>query len=519
MALVDNIPKRGGRLGCIQKYESGCPLASVESGNVLAPWVSIDFVDQNNQGGGAAVTVGNKSSSSTDPQHCAVIKSFEFGHSDGSAVRVTIHDTQGGSFSEFMKHLVKDWICLKDISPGVLLMKVEYGWAKAFCSGPVVTKKSASIFVLCDSVEANYSEGKFIFEITGKDIGHRMFEGGAEWQMGGEGYQGMHVLHAIKKFMCESMAPNVGSISFKSGHLSSDNGDELFEGDTADERKYGPKGKWDAKGMNKLEVVRRWLDGCPSINGLMWTPQYDSTVPTGEIVFWEDAKPNCTSQGDGYWNETCLGTYIVNGGPLSPVIEFNPKIKWGFASVTAVGGQMGDLKNNSMETEGAKNPGHECLPRDAVDGAGTVTKTDPSDTDKDRHGGRAVKEGAKNDAQSKKSISIQPGDISADLVIVGDPLFCPPKNAMYTKNIAIVLINPFHITANGGECGEWLANPPCNEILSNKAWIVTSVTHRIEAGVYTTTIGVKLSTPGINLPASENFGAWSGGWKPVGVCS
>ena len=333
MALVNNVPTNSSRLSeCIQAYGVH-PYIAVEPGAVLAPWVSIDFVDQSHQGGGAAITVGNRSSSSTDPQHCAVIKSFELGHSSGVDVKVLIHDTQGGSFREFMKHLVKDWLCLKEVGLGTLLMKVKFGWAKAYCDGPVINNESLDYFVIVDSVEANFSEGKFIFEIIGHDNSNRSFEGGAEFQIGGEGDKGINVVPALQKFLCDSMAPNVASIVFKVGKESSENGDEIFKADGTQEKKLGPKTKWVAQGTNKIETARRWLQSCPSKNGLNWIIHYNPHVKGGQLIFSEAAKPNCTNQSDEWWEENCLGTYIVNGGNNSPVIEFNPKILSSFSFI------------------------------------------------------------------------------------------------------------------------------------------------------------------------------------------
>lgn len=506
--LVMNTP-------CISEYQCKTIVAP-EDGAVLAPWVSIDFVDQGGGGAGDAITVGNNSSTTTDPANCAVIKSFDFGHSDGVTCRVVIHDTHGGAFEAFMSHLVKDWQCLKD-GYGTLLMKVNFGWCKAGCNSPDAKKVSPDYYVMCDSVEANFSQGKFIFEITGQDICKRMFEGGSELQLGGEGQKGVYMLDAMKELMTVKQPPTIGKVSFKmlqGGTVVPGK----FKANTAEEQVRGPKGKWDSKGKTKMEAARQWAKECPSINGRSWIPQFNFNDPTGELIFWENTRPDCGINSN--WDEGCLGTYVVNAGKNSPVIEFNPKIKWDFAAVTAVGGAMGDLKADGMQTAGAKNPGADCLPRDKVDGAGQIQQTNASDTQKDRLGSEAVKEAAKADIEEKKTIRISSySGVEADLVVIGDPLFAPPMESMIAKNVAIVLINPFHIVPNGSSCGEWLSGPTCNDILSNKGWIITSVTHKIEAGVYTTTIGVNLTTPGIHVPTGTPLGAWAGGWKPVGTCS
>ena len=109
----DPVSRTGGEVkrGCWEFWkEPNAPYKLPETGRVLAPWVAVSFIDENN-GDQPAVTVSNHSSPSTNPEHSAVIKSFTFGHQDGCKATVLIHDVQGGSFESFMRHLTKDWVC------------------------------------------------------------------------------------------------------------------------------------------------------------------------------------------------------------------------------------------------------------------------------------------------------------------------------------------------------------------------------------------------------------------------
>jgi hypothetical protein len=533
MTLIDcvkNSNKTSGLpAGCWDGYKSK-EYFGTEEGHILAPWVAIDFVDQQgNDGEAAAITVSNHSSDSTDPKHCAVIKSFSLGHSDGVDVRVVIHDTQGGNFEEFMKHLLKDWMCMKDVDNAKnLLMKVQFGWVKNGCSTPLPRAASPCYYVLTDSVEANFAEGKIAFEITGHDKCTRMPDGGVESQKGGEGDQGMYLLDAIQQLMTQSMPPNIGQINFKlvgaKGEIIELKDDDLKFHEsiakTPEEQRRGPKGKWLSQGRNKLEIIRSWLDIAPSINNKPWIARYDATVEGGLVTFWEASRPECKDENDGYWDAMSLGTYVVNAGKYSPVLEFNPKIKWDFGVVTSNGGNTGNLDLNAMKSDGSKNTGNQCLPKEDVVGAGQVTSTDPPDTSEDIQGADAHKENAKVETKTKKGVQItQFNGISADLIVVGDPTFCPPFEALNVKCVSIVVINPFHLNPSSGSCGEWLANPPCNPVLSNKGWIIRTVTHNIDVGKYTTVIGVELTVPGIDFPSSGRFGAWTGGWKPPTTCA
>jgi hypothetical protein len=515
------------RTDCIEKYRSpGSPYKFPETGFSLAPWVAIDFVDQSYQGGGAAITVSNRSSEVTNPKNCAVIKSFTLGHTDGTDCRVVIHDTQGGVFEEFMKHLVKDWYCLKDANPAALLMKVQFGWVKSNCQNEIPVSRSPCYFIMVSNVEANFAEGKIMFELTGQDSCNYMFNGSVSGEKGGTGASSMYLLDALQETLCKGDPPNIGSVSFRiptgRNNYETSGRDDVFKIDNPqaeypDEKKRGPAGKWLPQGRNKLDVACAWITESLSKNGKAWVPRYDSTSEKGELIFWEASKSDCENQSDDYWDRYNLGSYIVNGSKSSPVLEFNPKIKWDFGLITGNGGNSGDDRLNSMGTEGAKNPGLECpsLSADKVKGSGNSTTTNKTESQQDR--GDNDKKVAETDAKHKKTLEISHGPFDADLIVVGDPTFCPAFQAVGVMSISIILINPYHIVPANASCGEWLSQPVCNPILSNKAWIIKGVGHTIEAGKYSTRISVTLPVPGLNHKKSNDggrLGAWIDGWKP-----
>lgn len=510
--------------GCAANSSSNsgtCITQFPESGAVLAPWVAIEFVDLSFQGNGNIITVGNESSSATNPKNVAVIKSFEFGYSDGVSVRITIHDQQGGAFEKFMHNLLKDWACLKNGgTPATVLMKIVFGWTKSGCSSPLPRAISPCYYIMCDSVETNYTQGIFAFEITGRDQCFRMFEGSSEITVGGQGEKSEHVTDSIKELMTKNVAPTVGKVSFKEALEGGGSKDAEFKAETASEKKKGPRGNWIGNSRNKLEIALSWLSTCPAYDGRNWIPQFNPTEPKGELIFWVNPKRKCEVKDDKYWESNCIGTYIVNGGKFSPVIEFNPKIRWDFSSLTTIGGALSDGKVNALESEGSKNPGLDCkeLSREKQAGAGQKMQTVVTPTMRDRFGEKAAKETQISQAEARNTIKITFDNIEADLVIIGNPTICPPFEAIMQKNVSIIVINPFSLFSNGNGSLEWLAQPPCNEVLTNKAWICKSITHRIEAGTFTTTIGVMLMAPGIDLPPNSPFGGWAGGWQPSVTC-
>jgi len=494
-----------------------------EEGNTLAPWVAITF-----EGSGSVITVGNDSSTGTDPKNIACIKSFEFGHSDGLTMRCVIHDEEGGSFVAFMKHLFKDYVCLKNGMPAAVRLKVQFGWVKAGCSTPLPLSASRCYYCLSDSVETNYAQGKFMFDITGKDLCHRMFEGSTDQIYGGTGDKGVPITTAIREFMTKGCSPNVGKVDF----CKMEDGQRkpcafLMKGKTGDDKFLGPKGgPWAANGQDKMKVAMRWLEGFPTEDNRGWIPQYNCEEPNGELIFWQDAKP-LQPQDSAYWDKNSIGTYIVNGGKRSSVIEFNPKIRWDFARLTSQGGNLGSGTINALNTPGSTQPGmtQSGLSAQNQPCAGQNTQTTPTEAQKDISNKKQQVNQAEGNNAAIRALKILTDNIEADLTIVGDPTLLPPSEAMWAKNVAIILINPYFIRTDADGQLEWMAQPACNEVLSNKAWICKSITHKIEAGNFTTTIGVFLTTPGADTENGSPLGAWKssggqcGGWIPVPQCS
>lgn len=530
--------KYSGSFQCVQKLP--------ESGNVLAPWVAIQFLINGGEGGaGSIITVGNDSSPEGQPKNGAVIKSFTFGHSDGVTVRVTIHDQAGGSFQVFMDNLFKDWKCAK--SKGTLNeMRFQFGWAKAGCPFPYPDACSPCYHAIMDSIETTFMEGKFIAEITGKDLPSRMFEGGTDTDQGGEGKDGKCLKTAIYDLLVnDESGPNIADVAFKTymGGVVKDIGFEYYDieceetcdGEEIDKRhrlapekdctNKGPKGKWITSGEDKLSIARRWLSGWRTQNKKSWIEVFDPTVQGGRIVYWEDRKPVCHDQGDGYWQPTCCGKYIVNGGMKSPVLEFNPKIRWDFSRMQSNGGGNSSGSTNPMQTEGSKSPGRsDCntLTRERIPGAGATWQTTnpeaqiefwgPENATKYEHLGNQAF------ARAQES-SLTANPIEADLVVVGDPNLVEPIFAKQQKNVGITFINPYYLTrSTNSSRPDWLAIPCVNPVLTNLAWTITGCTHNIEAGRYTTTLTVRLAAPGLEGDVGTSLGLYSGGWKPKGTC-
>lgn len=481
--------------GCLAKYQCKRRMLP-ESGDTLAPWVRCKFKD----GDGRTITVSNDSS--PEIHNTAVIKSFDFGLSDGLHCKVVIHDQRGSSLTDFMKNLLKD---LNVATPVANKFIVEWGWTKSGCSTPMPSARSACHYMILDSIESNFVGGKFIHEITGTDLIKRSLEASVENSYGGVGQSAITLKEALRKLFTEEPAPYVSNIRFcrlEGGRVQDDVGFEY--------EKDGPKGPWFGNANDKLQTAIHWLSGHRTDRKRTFIPSYNGAHPDGEVIFWEDGKPKCLEES--HWDQNCIGTYVVNGGKTSPVIEFNPKIRWDFSRLTSAGGQMSS--ETIQPTPQAKAQGRRDCPQlqRPVLIAGQVLSTPTTEVHKDNYGSNATNEAQKGHDEQARGMKLLHDPIEADLVIVGDPSLPTPGEGLLWRNLAIAYVNPYHHLPNNSiNCGEWIANPVCNEILSNKAWFIKRCNHHIQDGSYTTTLGIYLTAPGIDVEPTAPLGASSTG--------
>lgn len=488
----------------------GCELKKPPAGAVMSPWVRVKFKKS-----GVTITVGNKSSPENNNR--AIIKDFEFGHSDGLECRVTIIDESGSSFVKFMEDILKDSKCT--VPKGGYTMEVDFGWIMDSCDGgPSLEKNINPYHMMCDNIECNFTGGKFMFQIVGTDIGPRVFEHKVE-KVYGDDKNKKHLTDAIREMFTDpDYPPSVSSVKFKRYNEGNTEEPIKFKLKDGGSDEKGPKEVWRGEGLDKINTAMKWMRTYLTTNDKSIIGMFNSEQPDGEIIFWEDFKPNCGQTRN--WDTNCLGTYIVNGGKDSPVLEFNPRIRWDFFSLTSTGGNMGEGRP-LMNNNGGKNEGRlgcSSLQRTVVPSAGATMSVAVSQDAKNIYSKDAAKETMKGQDQQLKGFRLFHDDIEADLVVVGDPKIMRPSLAIWSKNVKVVFINPYHIF-DGADCGEWLAAPLCNEVLSNKAWIVKYITHRISEGKFTTTIGVYLTAPGTVIDVGMPLGGpGSGGWTPPANC-
>jgi hypothetical protein len=493
--------------GCLQSaLDPGYKgVSKAVEGETLAPWVCIRFESVDEQAKTTPITVGNRSAPGTTPEkHAAVIKSFEFGQSDGWTVRVVIHDQQGGSFEDFMRHLFDDWRTSAP-KPGATRMKFQFGWSRASCGFPLRAKLSPCFYTLLDGIETSFMEGKFIAELTGKSVGMVAREGATEEVIGGDGKDGVCLRDAIVKHAKDpDLPPSVEDVQFvkivnnQDGQpVQTECGFKNF--DPACTKYGGIKGKWHANSLDKLHTIHTWLSQHPTEDDRPWRVSFDPTTPGERMLIHQANQLVCK----GPLSQICVGVYVVNGGKDSPVIEFNPKIKWDFTMYESVGGGSSNQSSNPLVGEdgrpSSKTKGivdcQKTMSRSEQPGAGQERQIVTTENLKNREGEEADR--IAYEATSKHALAnmrnLYHDEIEADLVIVGDPSFINPW-LLQEKQVGIKFINPFFITKDDGgpNCGDWLAKPPLNKVLTSDAWRIRSVTHKIDMGSYTTTMRVAL---------------------------
>ncbi len=473
--------------GCISRYQGGCQLKLPPEGNSLAPWIKVEFSNFVTNARGNVITVGNQSSPSTP--HTAVIKSFELGLSTGAQCKLLIHDEQGGSFVQFVDTLLKD---AKTMGPNTINMKIEFGWVNALCPNGVPIVKSPPFYLTAVNNETSFEEGKIKYEISGSDQGasHIMGQTRNDKVLGTSDKK-IPLTEAIRRLFSEQPPPIVPKIEFLKA-----NSNKPFEWELGGIK--GPLGHWQSNNLNKLSTAIDWVSRYRTKDGKGVKATWDNRDPSGKIIFWEDHFPICGEFQP--IDEFCKGFYIVNGGACSSVLKFNPKMSWQFQQLNNSGGSQSNTVA-SVKKEGR----NECQDL-KIKGVGTQNTINSNENVEDLVGSKeAIDHISKAQTASEfANPSLSTTAINAELQVVGDPLLSGNLDIM-GKTVAIVVINPFHITPIGG-CGDWLARPGCNEVLSNKAWRIMGAHHHMAEGNFVTTLNLSLPAPGSLLNLDEPFG-------------
>lgn len=535
--------------GCVK---NSCPenddnrIVLPAPGETLAPFVIVTFDSVDEKGRPFVITVGNNSSLSTNPPNVASISTFEYGTSNGFMFNIEIVDQEEGTFTKFLDQLHK---CVRKAGIKVAA-HVQWGWLGETCKRekirlPSSDSKSAQSFPVINGItgirgvpiqlDVSIQGGlvKALIKITGTEtfVFHQREKVDLKKM-------------SIRNSLVELFKPSSGcepqmNIAFLSRNSNARNRKiENFFASIGDKKKKGGRrgnDEWAferdfefarvAENKNRIEIAKEWIEDYVTEKKLGVTMQSDATHGN-VIIFWEDLaeeeknKPKC--------NKNHIGTFIVNGGPASPVLEFTPKINWPDAwAALSVGGTTGGVASGKGKEKAVKQKGSQrvsdkngkCCNTEVT---GTTQGIPLSNQAVGTYAGDEATEKVDEAQKAHQKAEFWRGrPIEAELRLQGQAgLKWADVKQITSKFISIVFINPFYLKGSG--CGDWLAQPACNEVLTNRNWRIQSLNHMIKEGSWTTTLKIILQPPGAGELDPEKTRKLGGDEKspyvPKGLC-
>lgn len=460
----------------------------------FAPYVIATFTGE----GGVKITVGNESAPNLTNQtkNTAMIKSFEFGKSDGIQAVLEIVDEEGGSMGLIVKQIP---IVIGE--SGSVFVEIQWGWTGVDCNNVPDSLNSSIVKAIAQHVEVDYTGGKVKYKVTCLDQMQAVMASRSN-RTYGTSDQPISLKEAIRR-LANDENPKF-SVKFENRE-----GTGEFEFNTP-EGPDGPKNYWQGDNQNKLSTIKKWIEPFRTKENRGIIAYWDYAHGK-QLVLKEGVNPDC----DGF--DPCklsVGTFIVNGGNCSNVINFTPKVNWTLSWGNF--GRGGGLNPYSAKPDVIKK---DC--EGQSEEAGIQTTVVPSRQAYDAYGKDAVgKETTKSIKAHNKAETFFTGGltapITAELTIQGTTKeeFISPILSI-GKTVSVVVINPFNLRNMTDEtCSDWLAQPACNEVLTNKGWMIQGVGHQISEGSFTTTLNLFLPVPGIHFSPGTPLGGPGGSFVP-----
>ena len=455
-------------------------------GENISPFVHLALKKDSGFRKGEWISVGNISTSETFHSE-AVIKSFEFGSSDGVTASIEILDERGGAFDRSVSEMSTN------LKANDGMAAFWWGWIITNCdTGTTRLEKAGPVFMNMQKMQVTFSGGKVKYKIECRDTIGATKDITAEDSIWGDDENPMTIKNALKNMM-EDTDPKI-NIKWMNK-----------DGKSNVEFKDNPKAVWETNGLDKLSTIIQWLENFITTNDRGVIPIWDYTTEEPTLLLVE--APDFEKEEE---RKRFKGVYVVNGGKNSNVISFNPSITWqNFYMYAADGGGEGSGpasgKIEWKNDEGVKPK------RKKSENLGKIQTITTNRAAQWVHGKKASTEINKNQVITSAANAIlnAEGPISAELKIQGTTArrFWHPQLAI-TSWVHIVLINPYHLRESSG-C-EWLAEPVCNDIFTSKKWRVMGVTHSIREGSFVTTLKVQLQGPfGGSGSDSEALKRWA----------
>lgn len=492
MGIVGGNVNNSCLVGCVaEKQCSGGPNVTPYNYAVLAPFVEVKF-------GGGTLTVGNKSSPSN--QNMAIITAFSLSMSNGLRAKIDITDQEGGQFYNFFNNLLK---CVKDTNKKV---EMDFGWIGKNCDGSsnkisVVTQTGKSIFGLPQTMKVEKAAGSFHYTVECIDIGAVSTAAKAEENYGDDKFNRLDLKQAIMD-LCQNEPPY---IDVRFVRRVPGGGEKDWDFQAINDP---PKSGWKTNNQSKIQIINEWIRPYKTDERKGIIIIDDDTKPNS-IVLLEDPLPECKNASKCMGKR--LGNFIVNGGNCSNVLEFNPSMDWVLAwGAKTSGGEGG----SPMSSQTIKNKGE--LPNDDGCGdrshIGIVSGVQMTNDTQQNYGEKAIIETEKsqNAHQHANSVFTTCSAVTADLKIMGlvEPGYVHiMEEGSIVAFVSIVYINPFYVSnQKDGDCPKWLAQPPCNQVLSSTNWLIKEVTHEITGGHFITKLQVQLIAPAIDTDSGSMLG-------------
>lgn len=495
--MVAEIPQE-----CLEQYGCGDITKPIEAA-VYTPFVEVTV------SGVRMLTTGNESSPSVDNH--AMIISFQYGTSTGTGgcgMRIEVADEGGIMFKRFAQATNKDLTKSQSQLTGVPGCAVEFGWLVTDCNNITTKQTNVSIgspyagpvHFLPMTIDTTFSEGviKFVFE--GVDLFVRSFDHRLEKPMADEAGK-IDLKSALRELFMEK-DPKFAGVEFRRWNHKP--GMDEFDFKPALGGKDGHKSTHPTEQESNVACSRKWLLQNRTEDDLgvlvMYQPGGDGTP--GSVVFQEDPR----GPGQPACCDNTIATYIVNGGNESPVLSFNPSIKWPLGGNAGDGGvPSGASTGESNKKANEKESGKEVQNTGAQVGF-NVPQENWQHQVPDNHADLMLVNSTVHNSAAKPYEALA-NAIEAELKVMGDPRFVNPVS-LTGKDIALIVIDPYYFDGGSdwSDVGDWLEQPTCNPILSNKKWMILGCDHQIQNGQYVTTFKLKLSAPNIDISAGQPYG-------------
>lgn len=482
---------------CYSSYGCGCVNKPLNS-DIVGPYVKLTFLSSEK-----VITVGNRPSPNSD--NLASVKSFQYGSSDGVGAEVEIYDEQGGDFEFFVNRIVKNPSKALDLYKTVC----QWGWITKDCNGntQLISSKCHVFAILSVDISISGAKG-IIFKLELFDLMVSLFETQVTEVFN-------NTLKQNIKDLFKRTNPPLTDIRFKrhkqndalasvGGGLTLTSGCSYYISDAELDDMKLMGGSEDTKiecpgnNLTPLAAAREWIKDHRTDRNKGIIVFYDNVVNCTSgtveprVIFLEDPLPICYDEATACKNS--IGTYIVNGGKDSPVISFEPKIKFNFSAAAhdsvVIGNETAKAARSSGQPCGPDGGGSKIW-----EGATAMVQVTAALLKTFGAGSAPVAALSANIAHERANKTYEA--VEAELKIQGQPYLDDPF-AIKIKTVSIIVVNPFRLSgeSTGGSCPIWLAQPPCNKVLSNKSWFINGVSHEISAGSYTTTLKLFLPSPG-----------------------